>query len=205
MRLTSSCSKVLTLSGLLAIAGIGCSHIAQVSFNPEQMLRQSGQISCPQPQSQLESFQILGSRDWEKGKSVVYQAVCRSSNSQKPDLDIVGYAMFVREGLNWSLGASGSTGRPANDASSKKLADIVVSQSSNQGKPYAAVHGRILNSQVAAIEAQFSNGKTLQDNIFALIATDAIQVCQVKFLNIDGKVLQTHRPGSEAKTPVCST
>ncbi len=205
MMLNSSRSKTLTLVGLIAIVGTGCNFIEQASFDPEQKLRQFGQSTCSPTQSQLENFQILGRRDWEHGKTVVYQAICRSSNPQQPTLDVVGDAIFVRQGWKWFLSSGGSTGQSVNnDASRQELADFTTSQSSHQGEPYAAVHGRILNSQVTAIEAQFSNGKILrdngQDNIFALIETDATQVCQVRLLEADGKVLKTYQVGSACST-----
>ncbi len=200
MMLNFSRSKTLTLVGLIAIVGVGCNIIEQASFAPEQMLRQFVQSTCSPSQSQLENLRILGSRDWEHGKTVVYQAICRSNNPQQPTLDVMGNALFVRPRWKWLFISGGSTGQPVNNASLQELVDFTTSQSSHQGKPYASVYGRILNSQVTAIEAQFSNGKILrdngQDNIFALIETDATQVCQVRLLEADGKVLKTYQISS---------
>ncbi len=140
------------------------------------------------------TFQVVATRQWERGAVVLYTYV-RPAHGQTPPLQIFGYDLVEdRGGGSWGITGGGEGGRPG-----PPPAEELISYSSGGGwnrvrGDFSIVYGRTLAPQVAFVEATFDNGQVLQDGtgdgVFALITPVKATPCELSVLNAQGEVLR---------------
>ncbi|MDJ0734268.1 MAG: hypothetical protein QNJ47_09365 [Nostocaceae cyanobacterium] len=187
---------IIIIAGVLATIASGC------SFNPQTEIHSHlPESTCPPEKNAIEDFRILGSRDWSRGKIVVYEAICRSKDPSQPSMQLFGHQIFVRSLFRWQFISGGTSGSSLNaQPSPKQLVDYSSGSGGSGNYQRAVVSGRILNPEVTAVIAIFNNGRIIRDSgadgIFAMVSSGASEVCELRVLGANGKVLQKYKPGS---------
>lgn len=182
----------------LGIAGIGCSSSAFAMWNalPRELLRQG--IACPSNKSNktvpAKELQLLATQRWATGVVAIYSANCpypqKHTNQQ-----VFGYKVIRRAGMNWFVSSSDAYAVPPKSASPKRFVQFWVSRSTSaNGDRYTILSGQVFSPKVTAIEASFDNGQVLRNNasngVFALVAPDAMEICEVRVIGLDNQILQ---------------
>ncbi|MGV0025213.1 hypothetical protein [Phormidesmis priestleyi] len=207
------------LIGCLVLTAAGGYTFSLVAATPEEALRQT--FSCPgKPSVEAKNFQVLTTRKWSKGIVAVYRGVCPDddkptfANEKKEPKEVLGYRAMRRIGMEWYLSSSGSHQSQKSKSSktvSAKLIDYGVNRASVKGKDrHTVLYGQVLSPQVSAIEATFNNGKSLRDEspdgMFAIVATGATGVCDIRVFGYDNQILQREElispnsPGKDGNT-----
>ena len=187
---------VIVTAGLLAPIASGC------SFNPQTEILSNLESICPPPKNAIEDFRIVGSRDWSRGKVALYEATCRSKDPAQPSMRYFGHHIFVRSLIGWQYSGGGSSGTSLNapQSSPKEFVDYSSGSGGDGSNRRAVISGRILNSQVTAVEAIFNNGRIMRDSgaddVFAMVSSGASAVCELRVLGANDKVLQKYKPES---------
>jgi hypothetical protein len=192
---------VVSLIALLC-ATTGSYTLSLVAATPEELLRRP--FACPdQPQVEAKEFKVLAVRKWSKGVVALYRGKCPSlekrfaQDSKSEDENLLSYRVARREGMEWQLSSSGNhrIQKKSSAAKKKPLIEYGVGRKNSQnGDRYAVFFGKVLDSEVAAVEVTFNNGKTLRDTstdgLFLLVSPGATAACDVRVLGIDKQILQ---------------
>jgi hypothetical protein len=113
---------------------------------------------------------------------------------------VFGHKIVTWHGTTWQVSGNGSYGTAPTSAPTKQLVEYGISRSASvnrsspPGERYTILYGRVLQPQVAAIEATFDNGKILRgrssNGVFALLSAGATGVCELRLLGSDNQILQ---------------
>lgn len=143
---------------------------------------------------QLADFRIHRTLPWSDGTAVFYTV--RDVSDDRSDQ--VGYIIFERTLFGWKPQETGVFIRPANSVTPEQHIEYVSGGGQQRNANYALVVGRVLDPQVAIIEATLDNKEVLRDtptdNVFAFLSEKAHAVCEIRLFKVDGKVIQTIRP-----------
>jgi hypothetical protein len=173
----------LTLIMLVMLMGTGCSPPRlcpdAIAPTPEQ----AAQLMLP---IGVQHVTILGVRDWQSGKVVIFEA------EQPPGSLKLGFALVQpRLGCGWVLRASGMDQIILTPA----LQSLVrLDGQSYPGMPLVMVYGRLLDPQIAAVEVTFDNGairrETIRERMFLLNEPSAQIACSLRLFDRQDQVIQ---------------
>jgi hypothetical protein len=123
--------------------------------------------------AQLADVHIWRTQPWKNGAFVFYTA---RDVSPTPSDEHAGYMFLQKRVLGWQTKEAGAMVHPSSVAADGRVAyDVGGGGARNAG--YALVFGRVLDPQVAVVEATFDTHQTLRDEprdaMFAIIADGA--------------------------------
>lgn len=195
--------RLLTcIIGVLALIATGCTlssyAIVLLSTVPKEIINQA--IPCPTDRPiPAKNLQVLSTHRWSKGIVLLYSGVCPGENHSRSVRRVLGYKAVKRAGMNWQVRGSESfdleTPSPSASKASQALIDYEISKSLRpKDDRYTILYGQALSPKVVAVEATFDNGQTVRDQsgdgVFALVASGATGVCQLRVLGADNQILQ---------------
>ncbi len=172
---------------LCAVLLAGCSLPYRGAQTPEQAVQQSqvGPGGKPMP------MDLLGRRTLANGTVIVLH---RSTHAH-PDgqqFDMFGYTLVDRIELGWQTGSSGGYGGDM----SPPIPFVAYGSGAtfSNGRDLPIVWGETLLPEVAAVEARFSNGAIVRDDVaggvFAFASMTALSICELRVLGEAGKELR---------------
>jgi hypothetical protein len=180
----------LLVTMLLLLVSTACDELIG-PLTPPEAYRQFHVRDAPESAA---TFQVVATRQWERGAVVLYTYV-RPAQGQTPPLQIFGYDLVEdRGGGSWRITGGGEGGRPG-----PPPAKELISYSSGSGwnrvrGDFSIVYGRTLAPQVAFVEATFDNGQVLRDGtgdgFFVLITPVSTTPCELRALDAEGQVLR---------------
>ncbi len=184
---------VICLLGCLSLTTAGWA-VSLVAATSEEALRRP--FSCPgQANIEAKNSQVLTTRKWSKGIVAVYRGTCTALNQPGSDLPVLSYRVMKQNGMEWQLSSSGS--HPATVEKSKpgSLLDYGIGHTKGKGNDRQTIlYGQVLSPQVSAVEVTFNNGKSLRDEspdgLFALVASGATGICDIRAFGYDNQILQ---------------
>lgn len=173
------------------------------------------------PDGELIEFNERGTRRFEVGAQVTYDARCRSSSGMLSSR-FAGH-VTVQRLARMTIGPEddpiwGSYFWDAVAAPPTGIQDALLPAASHPGDlvaygvgggggmavgNYAVVHGRVLApGRVAAVEAVFDNGRAAREpatrDVFIIVEPGANEVRELRVLSTDGRVLQVIRLGEKS-------
>jgi hypothetical protein len=183
------CLLVCALSALVW-ALIACVAVP-VALTPQEAARRDVLTMSPESAA---SFQVLGTRQWERGVVVLYTYL-RPAQGQRPPMQIFGYCLVVPSGSGtWQAIGNGAGGGFAPPPAEDLIHYSYGGGSSRERGDFSIVYGRSLAANVATIEVTFDNGRVLRgeagDGLFALVTTASAAACEVRVLDAEGQVLR---------------
>ena len=185
----------------LTIAGWA---IALVAATPEEALRRP--FLCPgQPEVAAKNVQVLTTRRWSKGILALYRGTCLTRDQQSSDQPVLSYRVMRQTGMEWRLSSSGSRFTTAEKSKPVALVDYGIGYTVGKGHDRQTIfYGQVLSPQVSAVEVSFNNGKSLRDEsldgLFALVASGATGVCDIRVFGYDNQILQRNELISPQKS-----
>lgn len=184
---------VIALIGACGLAGSGVALSLLAAMPPEKVVRQG--FSCPPTgDAGTGNFQILRTIRWEDGAVVLYRSLCPSKGHSAMQR-VFGYQVIGRNGIQWELKGNGSYGSDTPPPEPEKLVEYGIGKSQSTGKDrYMIVYGQALTGRVTAIEATFDTGEVVysraRDNVFALMAPGATQICELRVIGRYNQILR---------------
>ncbi|HEY9879199.1 MAG TPA: hypothetical protein V6D29_12145 [Leptolyngbyaceae cyanobacterium] len=170
----------------------------------EPALYQAFEETCKGSSRSAEAFQIVGHRDWEQGKVVLYEGTCGATETAQaaPPLFVKGYTVLMRKGSTVRASSSGSVMAETKTPDSTQPIGYSIGYVPDDG--YAIVEGQVFAPAVATIEARFDNGLVLQDSAeqgrFAIVASQAKQLCDLRVLDSSQQLIGKPLVANECKT-----
>lgn len=193
VRSTMNRRLVICLIGCLGLTIAGWA-VSLVAATPEEALRRP--FSCPsQSDTEAKSFQVLTTRKWSKGIVALYRGNCAALNKPGVDQPLLSYRVMKQNGMEWQLSGSGSYPTTIEKSKPGSLIDYGVGHTRGKGNDRQTIlYGQVLSPQVSAIEVTFNNGKSLRDEspdgLFALVASGATGICDIRAFGYDNQILQ---------------
>lgn len=188
---------VVGLFGALVLVSSGFA-LSIVAATPEETLHRSFTCSGPR-KAEAKDFKVLAIRKWSKGIVALYRGNCPSSDGSLAP--VLSYRVVKRSGIDWQPISSGSYEAKPSILKSKqqegkeKLVEYNLGRSyENSRDRYTLLYGEFLSSKAKAIEVTFDNGKIIrdegEDGVFALLASGATGICDVRVFGNDNQILQ---------------
>jgi hypothetical protein len=176
----------------------GCVY-AWLTDTPTWVIHQH--VACPTTgEKAVQRFQVLGTHRWAKGVIVLYSAMCPTKDGKASTQRVFGHQVMKRDGMGWQVSSGDSFGMENSPkATDQKTAEQLIDYGVGRSRPeesdrYLILYGQILNPKVTAVEATFNNGQVLRDSgsdgAFALAASDATGICELRILGTDNQILR---------------
>jgi hypothetical protein len=182
------------ITGLVGLTASSCAISILATALPKDLIQQS--VVCPTDgKTKVENFEVVSTHRWSHGIVVLFSGLCPGDNQKAAMKRIFGHKVVKRNGINWEVSGSDSYSPKNSSGRPEKLVDYSVSRSLKQSSNrYTVLYGQVLKPKVAAVEATFNNGQIVRDRsdngVFALIATGATGVCEVRILGSDNQILR---------------
>ena len=111
------------------------------------------------------------------------------------DQPMLSYRVMQQNGMEWHLSSSGSHLATLEKSKPSSLLDYGVGYRRGKGNDRQTIlYGQVLSPQVSAVEVTFNNGKSLRDEspdgLFALVASGATGICDIRAFGYDNQILQ---------------
>lgn len=181
---------VLLAIVLLLLVSTACETLIG-PLTPAEAYRQFHVRDAPESAA---TFQVVATRQWERGAVVLYTYV-RPAQGQTPPLQIFGYDLVEdRGGGSWRITGGGGEGRPGRPPAEELISFALGRDISTERGSNSIVYGRTLVPQVTSVEATFDNGQVLRDGtgdgFFVLITPVRATPCELRALDAQGEVLR---------------
>lgn len=185
---------LIGIAGLVGLTTSSCALSILATALPKDLIQQN--VFCPSDgKVKVENFQVLSTHRWANGVVVLFSGLCPGDDQKAAMKRIFGHKVVKRNGIGWQISGSGSYTPKNVSTKPERLIDYSVSRSAKQnGDRYTVLFGQVLKPKVAVVEATFNNGQILRDRsdngVFAIIATGATGVCEVRVLGSDNQILK---------------
>ncbi len=201
---TASRALCLLMLSLLLWVLAGCS-VVPPALTPQESARQSTLTMSPESAA---TFQVMGTRQWERGVVVLYTYL-QPAQEQRPPMQIFGYTLVVPSGWGtWQAVGSGAGGSNAPPPAENLVHYSYGGGGGSQRGFFSIVSGYVLAPNVAAVEITFDNGQVLRDKtgdgLFAVVTTAKVAACELRVLDDQGQILRridTSSTASPSKEP----
>lgn len=153
---------------LLGLFGTGC------ALSPETAALAT--VSNPHGGGgEASTFQVLGTRQWPNDIVVVLYRRFRPAPDAEPGVAVVGYQLIEWHSIQWR--ARGGLGKEQEMLPPEDLIEYWIGRVGDMDKDQLYVVGRVLASEVEAIEIVFEGEQSIRDEaddgVFALLIPDA--------------------------------
>ena len=158
---------------------VGCSVPSIGALTPEQTAQQM----ASGPGGKAGPMQMLGRRTLPNGTVIVLH---RSTHTEPDGQQIatLGYTVVERDGLQWQPNNSAGFGGTKPPAS--EFVWYSDGLANDRQEDFPIVWGEPLALEVLAVEARFSDGESMRDDlasgVFAFARTTAFSVCELRVL-----------------------
>ncbi len=169
------------------------------ALTPEEAARQNSARNSPESAA---TFQVVGTRQWQRGVVVLYTYL-------RAPKQMVGYALTTQT----PSGAWQMTNAYAGNADLPVRENLVdYREGGGSGAfglgEFTIVAGQTLAPEVAQVQVSFANGQVLQDEtadgVFALIAPASTFGCELRVFGAKGELLRRiAMPGQLAPGSKC--
>ena len=172
---------------ILALFHSACVPLARTTVtNPMQDTRQSIRRDYPD----AFGVRVLGMRNKSESEVAVIYTYNLPAEGDGPAMHFTGVSLYRRipTGGGWQPFGGGGGGSPDPPAPGQLLDYFSVH---GEG---TAIYGQTLTSEVAAVEAELSNGETVRDEAgdraFAIFSPEGVKVCKLRAIGLSGEVLK---------------
>ena len=194
-------STIVRLSLILALFHSACVPSGRTTItNPMEATRQSIRRDYPD----AFGVRVLGMRNKSESEVAVIYTYNLPPEAEGSGMHFTGVSLYRRipTGGGWQLSGGGGGG-----SSEPPAPDQLLDYFSVHGEG-TAIYGQTLTSEVAAVEADLSNGETVRDEAadraFAVFSPEGVKVCKLRALGATGEVLKENDFASQEPGDPCS-
>jgi hypothetical protein len=183
-------SRILAVSVALIITGCSLPSLERSTAESFMMIN----AALPQEPVHESQFETIGQRPLRTGQIIVPYRYTRTLAGTAKEERFLGYGMVSRRWTDWTLLAEDTL----KCAASVPTGQVTFATSQAQGEQAGTlIYGEVLNADVVTVEITLADGQVLQDtsadNMFVLFDPEGRAAQELRALDQDGRVLETHQ------------